>query len=62
MKTSELAVILKSAEDLGHKDLRILWEDGRDGHSELIAVTCRLKNIGVQMDPEVALVIRRSNE
>lgn len=62
MKTNELAIVIKSAEQLGHTDMRILWEDGRDGNSELIAVTCRLQNVGVQMDPEVALVIRRSNE
>jgi hypothetical protein len=59
MKTTELMAMLKTAEQLGHKDLRIVIDEARDGQlPSYVLLTCELKQIGPQMDPEVALIMK----
>lgn len=60
MKTNELMTVLKVAKDLGHGDVRVLYAEGGDKGIQYIVVDATLKEIGVQMQPEVALIITRS--
>lgn len=61
MKTSELIVILETAAQLGHSDLNMYYENGRDGVSDLTSVRAVLEQDTNQHDPHVYLVFKMDN-
>ena len=61
MKTNELISILKTAEQLGHSNLDMFFENGRDGHSDLTKVVAELERDTNQHDPHVYLVFHMDN-
>ena len=59
MKTEKLEAALKALRELGHIDVEVYYEDGRDGKSALTPVVSTLKQMGTKEDPSVALVFYR---
>lgn len=61
MRTKELKVILDTAEQLGHSDIDMFYENGRDGVSDLTRVRAVLQQDTNQHDPSVFLVFKMDN-
>lgn len=59
MKTTELKVIIDTAEQLGHTDIEMYYEDGRDGESSLTRIKAEVQNSGDQHSPQVIMVFKR---
>jgi hypothetical protein len=59
MKTNDLEIILQAAKDLGHENIEVYYENGRDGYSDLIPIKGSLCQGGTQIVPEVYLVFKR---
>lgn len=58
MKIAELKILIQAAEDLGHHDIKVMIDDGRDGQDSYIDCHANLKDIGSQMEPSIILAIR----
>lgn len=62
MNTKELSAMIKTAEDLGHRDIGLYINDSRDGEISHVRATAKLVKTGSQMDEQVILLVSYSNE
>jgi len=58
MRTKELKILIEAAESLGHWDLEMVIDNGRDGVESYTPAIASLEKVGPQQDSAVLLVIR----
>lgn len=61
MKTDELKTLIKAAEGLGHRNIRICLNDSRDGTAAYPSAVADLRQVGPVQDREVILVVSHGN-
>jgi len=59
MKTEKLEEVLKAMKELGHEDVEVFYENGKDGTSDLVPVVATLKQSGTTEDRSVSLVFHK---
>ncbi len=61
MKTTELMAMLKTAHDLGHRDITIMLDESRDGETHYAAARARLVVTSDQREPITLLIVGYDN-